>query len=396
MPPIFTGLRVLDLSQNLAGAVAGMILSDHGAEILKVEPPAGNPVRDLAGWLVWGRGARSVVLDLNQPAGRDVLVNLLTSSDVLLESFTPGVMAAWGLDYASLRARFPRLVYCAISGYGQTGRDHDRPGRGELVEARLGLQYEQPGYRDGPIYLGWPLAEYGGAFLTAIGLVTALYVRAVSGKGQQVDSSLANGAAFLVGTRWAWGEQTNLTEARSRDPAPRGGMGNRRVVIGLFQCQDASWVQIHTAPRGGFNRLMRAVGLDELADPSRDNENQPSTMPDEMARQMWRDLERIFRSKPRDEWVAILKRADLPVMPAKPPGESFDNEQILANDLVVELEDPTYGVLREIGIAQKFARTPGRVAGPAPRLGEHTDEILASAGYQSAALSALRRQGVIG
>src|SRR5215207_7131290 len=95
MPPIFEGLRVLDLSQNVAGAVAGMIFSDHGAEVLKVEPPTGNPGRDLAGWLVWGRGARSVVVDLDHPAGRDVLLNLLASSDVLLESFTPGVMAAW-------------------------------------------------------------------------------------------------------------------------------------------------------------------------------------------------------------------------------------------------------------------------------------------------------------
>src|SRR6266516_2631988 len=199
--PIFEGLRVLDLSQNVAGAVAGMILSDHGAAVIKVEPPGGDPGRDLAGWLVWRRGAKSLVLDLDQVAGRDVLLRLITSAD-------------------------------------------------ELVEARLGLQYEQLGYRDGPIYLGWPLAEYGGAFLTAIGLVAALYVRAVSGKGQLVDVSLANGAAFLVGIRWGWGEQTNLAEAQRRDPDPRGAMGNRRVVIGLFQCQDGSWVQMHTAPRG--------------------------------------------------------------------------------------------------------------------------------------------------
>jgi crotonobetainyl-CoA:carnitine CoA-transferase CaiB-like acyl-CoA transferase len=393
--PIFDGLRVLDLSQNVAGAVTGMILSDHGAEVVKIEPPGGDPGRDLAGWLVWRRGARSLVLDLDQAAGREVLLKLLGSADLLVESFGPGKMAAWGLDYANLKERFPGLIYGAISGYGQTGPDRDRPGRGELVEARLGLQYEQPGYRDGPIYLGWPLAEYGGAFLTAIGLVSALYVRAVSGQGQQVDTSLANGAAFLVGTRWAWGEQTRLSEARRRDPDPRGGMGNRRVVIGLFQCQDGSWVQMHTAPRGGFNRLMRAVRLDELADPARDTESQPSTMPDEVARKMWQDLEQIFRSKPRDEWVAILQKADLPVMPAKPPGEGFDNEQILANDLLVEIEDPAEGVLREIGIAQKFARTPGRVAGPAPRLGEHTEAILTAAGYGAAELSRLRTQGVI-
>ena len=395
MAPIFEGLRVLDLSQNVAGAVAGMILSDHGAEVIKVEPPGGDPGRDLAGWLVWRRGARSLVLDLEAPAGPEVLLKLLADADVLVESFRPGLMAAWGLDYAARQAQFPRLVYCAITGYGQGGRDRDRPGRGELVEARLGLQYEQVGYRDGPIYLGWPLAEYGGAFLTAIGLVTALYVRTVTGRGQLVDASLMNGAAFLAGMRWLWDEQGKLGETRRRDPDPRGAMGSRRVVIGLFQCQDGEWVQMHTAPRGGFNRLMRAVGLDELVDPARDNESQPSTMPDDVAEQMWRDLERIFRSKPRDEWVAILKSIDLPVLPAKAPGECFDNEQMLANDLIVEVEDPTYSLLRQIGIAQKFARTPGRVAGPAPQLGQHTDAILTAVGYGLAEIAALRQQGVV-
>lgn len=165
MARIFEGVRVLDLSQEVAGAFAGMVVADHGAEVVEVEPLTGDPVRDLDGCFVWHRGKESLALDMEHPTGRDVFERLLTEADVLIESYGAGVMDAWGLGYEALQSRFPQLVYCAITGYGQEGQDRDRPGLGELVEARLGLQYEQAGYREGPIYLGWPLAENGGGIM---------------------------------------------------------------------------------------------------------------------------------------------------------------------------------------------------------------------------------------
>jgi len=210
------GLKVLDLSRLLPGGFCSLMLADFGADVIKVEdtglgdyvrwsPPYYEGAEASARgalFLALNRGKRSIRIDLKTAPGREVLLRLAADADVLLESFRPGVLGRLGVGYERLREVNSRLVYCAITGYGQNGRDRDRPGRGELVEARLGLQYEQPGYRDGPIYLGWPLAEYGGAFLTAIGLVAALYVRAGLGKGQLVDTSSARIATGAIDPRY--------------------------------------------------------------------------------------------------------------------------------------------------------------------------------------------------
>ena len=395
MPGAMDKVRVLDLSTGIAGAVAGMVLADHGALVTKVEPLTGDTVRDLDGWLVWHRGKRSLAMDVEKPAGREALLRLLPDADVLLESYPPGTMAGMGLGYESLAPTFRSLIYASFTGYGQQGRDRHRSAYGELVEARLGLQYEQAGYRDGPIYLGWPLAEYGGAFLLAIGTVTALYARTVTGRGQHVETSLKDGVAFLVGSRWAQVEKGKPAGGRGRETGLRKALGNTRHVVGVFRCSDGGWVHIHTAPRGGFNRLMRCLGLMELVDPARDNESQPSPLSQEVADKMWADVERTIGTRPRDEWVRILRDADLPVMQVTPPGDCFDDEQLNANELIIDVQDPDLGLVREVGIAQKFSRTPGRVSGSAPRLGQDTDTVLETAGYTQQEIEAMRRDGVV-
>ncbi len=395
MPPVFEGVRVLDLTQGIAGAVAGMLLADHGADVIKVEPLKGDEVRSLDGWRVWHRGKRSIALDLEHEQGAEVIRRQLPSVDVMLESGVPGSMEDNGLGYAALAPLFTQLVYASVTGYGQQGKDRGRPGRGELVEARLGLQWEQAGYREGPIYLGWPLAEYGAALLLAIGTVAALYARTITGRGQHVDTSLKDGVAFLAGSRWAWAEHVPIGGKRIREPGIRHALGNTRHVVGVFQCQDGGWVHVHDAPRGGFNRMMRAFEMHHLVDPEKEAESQPSPLPKEVADQMWADVEAVIRTRPRDEWVRILSEADLPVMPAVPPGDGFDNEQLIANDLIVEVPDPEHGLLRQVGLPLRFARTPGSVVGPAPRLGQHTVEVLREAGYGPAEVEGLRRGRVV-
>ena len=389
MPGTLEGVRVLDLSQGIAGAVAGMILADHGADVVKVEPPEGDLVRYLEGWRVWHRGKRSLVLDIERQAGRNTLIRLARDADLLVESEPPGRMAPLGLDYASLSPNLPGLIYASFTGYGQTGPDRDRPSRGELVEARLGLQQSQAGYRDGPIYLGWPLTEYGGALLLAIGVVTALFARATTGRGQRVETSLKNGAAFLAGSSWVRGDTPSLGGQRRREPGIRAALGNTRHVVGVFQCQDGGWVHVHDAPRGGFNRMMRCFGMHHLVDPDKETESQPTPLSQEVADRMWADVEEVLRTKPRDEWVLILAGDDLPVMP---PGDCFYDEQLNANDLFVEVEDPEVGLLRQVGIPLQIDRTPGQVAGPAPRLGQHTDEVLHAAGFSASEIGGLRAE----
>src|SRR3990172_380229 len=190
---VLDGVRLLELSWGIAGPVASMMLSDNGAEVIKVEPPDGDPFRSQPGYLVWNRGKRSLAVDLKRPEGQAILHRLAQGADVLLESFAPGVAQRLGADYDELAPLTPRLVYCSISGYGPEGPHAESPGYDHLVAARTGV-YEQPGFRPGPTFVVFPLPSYGAALLAVQGVAVALYVRELTGRGQRVETSLLEGS----------------------------------------------------------------------------------------------------------------------------------------------------------------------------------------------------------
>ena len=213
MKPTLSGLRVLDLGWGVAGAVTTMLLSDHGAEVIKVEPPGGDPFRATPGYTVWNRGKKSAVLDLQLRADREVVLALAQRADVVLETFSPGVADRLGIGYEALRADNERLIHCSVTGYGTAGPSSSRPGYDALVQARSGLQYEQPGLREGPIFLRVPLPSFGAALLAAVGIGAALRAREVTGSGQRVETSLAQGS--LLWTTQIWKRASHPTVALS-------------------------------------------------------------------------------------------------------------------------------------------------------------------------------------
>ena len=207
MAAVLQGLRVLDLSRCLAGSMTAMLLGDYGADVTKIEPPSGDPMRNHPGHLVWDRGKRSVVLDLTTTADVDTMYELARRSDVLIESFSPGRATELGVDYPTLSITNSRLIHCPITGYGRQGPWADRPGWDGLVQARSGMQSEQPAVgRDGPVFLHTPLPSYGAFFLASAAVNAALRVREQTGRGQWVETSLRQGAMLWTTMIWTRAE----------------------------------------------------------------------------------------------------------------------------------------------------------------------------------------------
>ena len=255
MPGALEGLRIVDLTTGLAGPIATMMLSDHGADVVKVEPPGGDPQRGYVGSVVTNRGKRSVVLDLDVAADRDRLLALVDTADVLVESFAPGHLAERGLDYGTVAPERPSLVYCSLTGYPRTTDAADRPAIDLLVQARSGMQYEQPGFRDGPIFLHAPLPSIAASYLTVEGILAALYAREITGRGQWVETSLYQGV--LAFTTQLWQDAEHRVEPWFEigfEPRPN-----------IYECADGLWVHsMHFAGGRGKDRsvVWEILGID--------------------------------------------------------------------------------------------------------------------------------------
>ncbi len=205
------GISILDLTTGIAGPLGVLLLAEQGAEVVKVEPPGGDPLRSIPGSAVWHRSRRSVTLDLAEVEGRARFCDLLATADVLVESFAPGTMASWGLAYEDICATYPALVFASAPAYPSASRNAGRPGYDALVQARAGLQYEQPGWRDGPIFLHFPAPSMATCFMLAIGVTSALRARQITGRGQRVETSLYQGA--LAYTTMLWHEASRRAPA---------------------------------------------------------------------------------------------------------------------------------------------------------------------------------------
>jgi crotonobetainyl-CoA:carnitine CoA-transferase CaiB-like acyl-CoA transferase len=362
MPGALDGLRVVDLTTGLAGPLATMTLGDHGADVVKIEPPGGDPQRSYVGSVVTNRGKRSVVLDLDRDADRDRLRELTATADVLVESFAPGHLMARGLDYATVSADLPALVYCSLTGYPRTTDAADRPAIDLLVQARSGMQYEQPGFREGPIFLHAPLPSIAASYLTLEGVLAALYVREITGRGQWVETSLYQGV--LSFTTQLWQDVENKVEPWmeiGRDPQPN-----------IYQCADDLWVHsMHGAGGRGKDRsvIWGILGLEPQA-PALDAEHYVAQ--DQLVRDAMRRIE-------RQDLLEQFWAHEIPIAPVRDAHEALLDEQVLNNGMSVEVADPVHGVVRQAGIGFRLHGAPEpSVQGPQPALGAHTDEVFAS------------------
>ena len=378
------GLTVLDLTWGVAGPLATMFMADYGADVIKVEPPGGDPFRDvLPAYTVWQRGKRSITLDLKTATGAGIFRRLLDGADVLMEGFAPGAAQRLGIDYPSLSADFPRLIYCSIRGYGDE-RDAEHPGYDALVQARAGLFGEQGGVREGPVFSYYPLASYAAAYLSLAGVMAALHVRKQTGAGQRVETSLFDGilAHFAL----------QFSEAEKPTPSFRAYRGSKRHVppsVDSYQCSDGRYLHIHTGAKGAFERCCELVGLDPKEFPGY-YKGRHFVGDREQGERFRQELATRFRARPMMEWVAALREADVAVGPCLEAGAGFNDEQAIAMDMIAEVLDPTLGKLREAGLPIKYGATPGAITRSAPQPGADTEAILRGLGIDQAELAGMR------
>ncbi len=312
---------------------------------------------------------------------------LIEGADVFVQSWQPGVAERHGLGYDDLHARYPRLVYCAITGYGLEGSLAGRKGYESLVAARIGTMGAAQTENGRPVYPAVPIGGIGAALLAVMGIMAALVQREDTGTGQRVDTSIYDGALSFLNMFWEGLE--NLPDGAER-PALSP---TRRLMVRSIACGDGEYLGIHTGAAGSYNRLMDALGLSDRIPPPPGNREKAVPLTEEEAAIITNEVPKVFASQPRAYWLERLRAYDVCAIPVLRPGEALSEPQALHNGVVVELDDPVLGTVAEVGVAARMA-DPGRVRGPAPVPGQDTDQVLKSAGFTQDEIDRLRTQGV--
>jgi alpha-methylacyl-CoA racemase len=389
------GVKVLDLTRLLPGGFCTLLLADFGADVLKVEdtgmgdyvrwaPPHYEGAEESAKsalFLALNRNKRSIRINLKEERGREILLRLVKEYDVVIESFRPGVMDRLGVGYARLREENPRVIYCAITGYGQDGPYRDRSGHDMNylgLIGLLGLTGEQGGP---PIQSAGQIADLGGgALMAAFGVLAALHERERSGEGQLVDVSMADGAlawlAMVAGRYFADGQVPKRGEL---------DLAGRFVCYRPYACKDG-WVTLGALEPKFFTAWCRGVGREDLID----KQFEPP------GSEAHGEIERVFLERTRDEWREFASQHDCCLEPVLDLGEALESELVRAREMVVELDQPGTDGVKQLGVPVKMSRTPGGLRAPGPVLGQHTHVVLAAAGYSDAEIAELEEAGAVG
>jgi len=390
------GLKVIDLSHIMAGPACSMLLADMGADVIKVEKiPGGDDARRMippmvanesAAFLIMNRNKRGIALNLKSEAGREVLFRLLKDADVLIENYRRGTMEKMGFGYDVLRARNPKLIYCAISGFGRTGPYADRGGFDLVAQGMTGLMSitgEGPGAP--PMKSGAPLTDITAGILACVGILAALHARESTGQGQIVDTSLFE--AGITHTYW----HSAICFATGKAP---GAMGTAHPLNGPYQAFPASdgWITVGAANQENWLRLLQALEAPELRDDPRflnnaDRMRNLSALTDV--------LTPLFQRRTVADWMHRLEASGVPAGPVLDIAQMHKDPQALAREMIVETTHPTAGQVKAIGLPIKFSDTPGGVRTAAPLLGQHTREILRERGFSDAEIDQMAAQGAI-
>jgi crotonobetainyl-CoA:carnitine CoA-transferase CaiB-like acyl-CoA transferase len=389
------GTKILDLSRLAPGPFCSMLLGDMGADVLLVEAPAegkmaatavfsrGTDAEKQAAYNLMGRNKRSIVLNLREQEAREIFYRLADEADVVLEGFRPGVVKRLGVDYDTLSQRNPRLVYCSLSGFGQTGPYSNLVGHD--------INYISVGGALGMI--GWPgqpptipmniIADFaGGGLHAAFGILTALMARERTGKGQYVDIAMSDGVmmllASLAGSVLMGGDSPGRGNTLLNGSVPH---------YNVYECADGGWISIGSLEPHFFVNLCKTLECEQFIPHQYD-----ASKRDEIKTY----FTQRFKEKTRDEWYALLTKSDICAGPVYSLREALDDPHNRARNMVVEVDHPTLGKVEHLGIGTKLSDTPGRVRSTAPLPGQHTDAVLESIGLDPGAIAALKTRGIVG
>ncbi|MBI4299781.1 MAG: CoA transferase [Chloroflexi bacterium] len=381
------GIRVVDLTGYIAGSYAPTLLADLGAQVVKIESFLGDPFRDMAGsFLTWNKGKRGIVVDLKQAEGQEIVHKMVREADIVVENFRPGVAKRLGVDYETLQAIKPDIIYCSVTGYGQGGPFRDKAAFDPMLQAASGVTGSQSGYGNPPTYLAIAVCDYSAAMLACWGMVMGLYVRARTGRGQRLETSLCNAAvAVRSGTFFVC--DGDLIEEE-------GGIDflGRDATYRLYETAER-WLFIACEDEASWQALCRELGQHDLL---KDERFASAEKRAECSDELSAILEPIFRQRPAREWLPILDTAGIPCAGVKSSREILHDPLMLDNDMVIEFDHPTYGRLRELGQVIRFSETPGKQWRPAPVLGQHTEEVLQELGYSTEGIARLLEARVVG
>ncbi len=390
------GVKVIELAHVMAGPVCGLMLADQGANVIKVERvPDGDSSRqdmayaidgESAAFMMVNRNKRSIPMDLKSEGGRRVLHRLLEDADVILENYRGGTMERFGLGYAALHARYPRLIYCAVSGFGRSGPYAGRAGFDLVAQGMSGLMSitgEGPGRP--PVKCGAPVTDICAGILAAMGTLAALHHRERTGEGQMVDTSLFEAGVIL--TYW----QSAMAFAAGEAAGP---MGSAHPLNAPYQAVETAdgWITLGAANQANWLRLVEALDARRLAEDPRFTDT-ADRLRNRLA--LAAELTEILRAKPKAEWLELLEKAGVPAGPIQNVLEMHRDPQVAARGLVTKVAHSRLGPVETLGIPVAFSATPGGPKSGAPVYGEHTREILGEHGFADAEIEALLRDGAV-
>ena len=389
------GIKILDMSRLAPGPYCTMILGDLGADVLKIEqptaiarggiggfPPPSPEAQRRNAYNAHDRNKRSMTLNLRTEEGQQVFYRLAQDADVVLEGFRPGVVKRLGVDYETIRGINPRIVYCSLSGYGQDGPyeglvGHDINYIG--IGGALGITGEAGRRPAIPMNIIGDFAA--GGMHAAIGILTALMVRQKTGRGQYVDISMTDGVVSLLAAVASGYFSTGIVP-RAGETLLNGGV----AFYNVYETKDGKYISIGCLEPHFYENLCRALGREDFVP----HQNSP-----QKREEIFAHFRQTFLTKTRDEWFELLKQTDICVGPVYGMDEVFSDPQVLQRNMVVEVEHPNFGKVKQVGISVKLSETPGAIRSLAPTLGQHTEEVLLSLGYAKEKIEELRAGGAI-
>ncbi|MGE0129782.1 MAG: CaiB/BaiF CoA transferase family protein [Blastocatellales bacterium] len=389
------GVTVLDLTRLLPGAVATMMLGDFGADIIKIEEPGlGDPARQSragiqnkkgqpgAYFLATNRNKRSVTINLKHERGREIFLKLVEKADVVIEGNRPGVMDRLGIGYETLKQINPRLIYCAITGYGQDGPYRLKAGHDANYLSVAGLLGVNGPKGGPPVLSGVQLADLAGGSLHAvIGVLLALQARERTGEGQFVDVSMMDGSLALMYVPFASYLANGAQPERGNE-----GLSGRYACYQIYETKDGRYLSLGALEHKFWENACRVLGREDFIEQCFKSSAQE---------EMIAAFSEIFKTRTASEWLAAFENVDICVALINDIAEMIDDPQVRRRGLIAEIEHPEAGRIKQIAPTVKLSATPGEIHSPPPLLGQHTREVLQTAGYDEQSIESLAREGVI-